>query len=167
MTSTGKVPRSLAESIVLTLLDLVSHLTKNGQELAGRSQLTVQQWLLLLQVAGDPNFPGSGGRQPSPGLTVSEVARARGVARASVSALVSALLRRGLVEQTEEPRDRRHKYLEITDEGLTAIQRIEPERRRANERLFAPYSRGELESLLQLLRGCLDRLSRARGGGSC
>jgi hypothetical protein len=50
---------SVEESIVLTLFDLSNHLGKLGEGLAGRAGLTTQQWLLLLQVAGDPNFPAA------------------------------------------------------------------------------------------------------------
>ena len=56
----------LEESLILTLYDLVNHLTKNGENLALIGDLTVQQWLVLLQIAGDPNFPSSASKEGSP-----------------------------------------------------------------------------------------------------
>jgi len=41
---------------VLSVLDLSNQLGKLGEGLAAHAGLTTQQWLVLLQVAGDPNF---------------------------------------------------------------------------------------------------------------
>ena len=71
---------------------------RRGERLAAEAGLTTQQWIVLLQIAGDPNFPGAPRRRPV-GVLPSEIAAARGVSRATVSAIVSALLERGLVEQ--------------------------------------------------------------------
>ena len=83
---------SAEESIILTLFDLVNYLTKNGESLSREAGLTVQQWILLLQVAGDPYFPQYHEDDESdPDVMVSTVARNRGVTRSSVSAQVTAL----------------------------------------------------------------------------
>jgi len=149
--------------MVQVLFDVVNHLTRNGQALAADADLTVQQWILLLQVAGDPSFSAVAGARGAGGeVTASDVARIRGVSRASVSALVSALVRKGLLRQSDGARDRRRKVLAITARGRAALERLEPERRRANRALFENFSRAELARQLTALSGCLGKLRRAR-----
>jgi len=155
---------SIEESVVLTLFDLVNHLTRNGEKMAAASGLTVQQYLTLLQIAGDPNFPHAGGarRGRGEGVLASEMARARGVSRASVSAQVSSLVRKELVRQVEEPDDRRRKMLFVTKAGDSTLAAAEPGRRAANQALFRPWSGDQLGGLQAILEDCLERLTEDR-----
>lgn len=151
------------DSIVLMLFDLVNHLTKKGRVMAERSDLTVQQWNLLLQVAEEPSFPQMNGhRVMDSEVTASAIAEARGVSRASVSAQVTALVRNGMLKQSDGPQDRRRKCLQITASGRAAVEHIEPERRRSNGQLFEGCATAELESLLGELGSWLERLRRPR-----
>ncbi len=138
---------SVEKALILTLFDLANHLARRGEELASVADLTAQQWLVLLQIAGDPNFPGAVPRRR--GIVASEIARQRGVTRANLSAPVAALLRRGLVRRVEDRRDRRRKLLSVTAAGRAALETIEPLRRQANRLLFAELSAGERRELLQ------------------
>jgi DNA-binding MarR family transcriptional regulator len=155
-----RLDRSTEDSIVLTLFDIANELGKLGDGLASQAGLTTQQWLLLLQVAGDPNFavpPDSPPREAA-GIMASEIARDRGVTRANVSMLVAQLLRMGLVVQVEQPADRRRKQLALTDAGRKALAGIQAARHEANENLFGGLSAAERRQLLQSLRACLERL---------
>ncbi len=158
MTPNGAgLTESVEESLILTLLDLANHLTRNGERLAQKEGLTVQQWLLLLQIAGDPNFPRLGApSEPGSAVLASAIAAARGVSRPTISALVSSLVRKGLISQSEEPGDRRQKMLRATEAGLAVLARIEPARRQANESLFARFDPSEVSLVLRVLRSCLD-----------
>ncbi len=153
------ITQSTEESLILTLLDLANHLTRNGERIAQQEGLTAQQWLLLLQIAGDSNFPKLGAT-PEPGAAVlaSSIATARGVSRPTISALVSSLVQKGLVTQTEEPGDRRQKALRASPAGLEALARIEPARRRANQDLLARFEPAEVATVLRIMRSCLDAL---------
>jgi DNA-binding MarR family transcriptional regulator len=153
------ITESTEESLILTLLDLANHLARNGERLAQLEGLTVQQWLLLLQIAGDPNFPRLGApAEPGTAVLASTIATARGVSRPTISALVGSLLQKGLVSQTEEPGDRRQKALRATPAGLAVLARIEPARRRANKALLAGFESSEISLVLRILRSCLDAL---------
>jgi DNA-binding MarR family transcriptional regulator len=153
------ITESTEESLILTLLDLANHLTRNGERIARQEGLTAQQWLLLLQIAGDPNFPRPGA-SPEAGTAVlaSNIATARGVSRPTISALVGSLVQKGLVSQAEEPGDRRQKALFATPAGLAALARVEPARRRANKALLAGFEPSEISLVLRVLRSCLDAL---------
>jgi len=156
---------SIEESLILTLFDLVSYMTKNGEIMALEGGLTVQQWLVLLQIAGDPCFPqpAEPPRATAAGILASEIANARGVSRANISALLAVLLRKRLVRQIEDPDDRRRKSLRITAKGLQALERIEPVRRRVNVDLFAEFSADEMEVVHQFLQRCLEKLWHLNG----
>jgi DNA-binding MarR family transcriptional regulator len=158
-TEAAEIAESTEESLILTLLDLANHLTRNGGRIAQQEGLTAQQWLLLLQIAGDPNFPRPGvSAEAGTAVLASAIATARGVSRPTISALVGSLVERGLVSQAEEPGDRRQKALRATPKGLAALARIEPARRRANQALLAGFEAAEIALVLRVLRSCLDVL---------
>ena len=142
---------------MLAVLDLSNQLGKLGEGLAARAGLTTQQWLVLLQVAGDPNFhvPAGQTARPKDGVLGSEIALARGVSRASVSTLVAQLLGKGLVRKQSEAGDRRRKGLLITAKGRAALARLDASRRRANRVLLAELGARERAALLHALRACL------------
>ena len=142
---------------MLAVLDLSNQLGKLGEGLAGHAGLTTQQWLVLLQVAGDPNFqmPFGRGALSTGGVLGSEIAEARGVSRASVSTLVAQLLAKGLVRQQPETGDRRRKGLSITAKGRAALARLAASRRRANRTLLVELSQRERAGFLRSLRACL------------
>jgi DNA-binding MarR family transcriptional regulator len=138
------VPAPEAE-LVLTIGHVASHLSKPGEQLAARGGITTLEWLVLLQIAGDADFP-SRDRRPCPGggVLAFEIARERDVSRGNISTLVSASVARGLVRRRDDPKDRRRKVLETTEAGRRAApQRTEPIRREANESLFADLGREE------------------------
>ncbi len=157
----GPKPRlqhSLEESVVLALFDLANHLQRRGEKLAVAAGLTTQQWLVLLQIADDPNFPTSA-RRPNEPLMASDIARIRGVSRATISAVVNALKVRGLIRERTDPDDRRRRYLEVTPAGVAAIDSIEPARRAANRRLLADLGQSDRKRLVGYLQQCLAVLS--------
>jgi DNA-binding MarR family transcriptional regulator len=148
---------SVEESIVLSVLDLSNQLGKLGEGLAAHAGLTTQQWLVLLQVAGDPNFHAPDGRatRAKGGVLGSEIALARGVSRASVSTLVAQLLAKGLIRKQAESGDRRRKGLSVTAKGRASLARLDASRRHANRVLLAELGADERAVLLHALRACL------------
>lgn len=144
----------LEEAVVLALFDLTNHVQRRGERLAAVAGLTTQQWLVLLQIAGDPNFPVSA-RHADDRVLASDIARVRGVSRATISAVISALETRGLIHEEPDPADRRRRYLTITRQGVAAIKAVEPSRRVANQRLLVGLDRAERKRLLDYLGRCL------------
>ena len=155
-----KFETSVEESLILTLFDVVNYMAKNSEIMAIAGGLTVQQWLVLLQIAGDTSFPRPAKQAHSMPNRVlaSEIANARGVSRPNISALVAVLLRKRLVQQHDDPGDRRRKYLSITAKGLRALEQIEPVRRDVNTSLFADFSTDEIEVAGQFLQRLLVKL---------
>ena len=148
------------EQLILTLFDVVNYLTKHGEVMAREGGLTVQQWLVLLQINNEPAFPRSDTASPTHanGVLASSIAEARGVSRANISALVSVLLRKKLVRQVEDPGDRRRKFLTIAAKGKQALEHIQPLRREVNAELFADFTEDEKRAALLFLQRCLEKL---------
>lgn len=147
----------LEESVVLALFDLANHLQRRGEKLAAVAGLTTQQWLVLLQIAGDPNFPSSA-HDEEHRVLASDIARVRGVSRATISAVISALKKRGLIREDADPVDRRRRYLAITRAGADTMEAIEPARRAANDRLLGGLDHVDRKRMLDYLERCLGVL---------
>ncbi len=147
----------MEESIVLSVLDLSNQLGKLGEGLAAQAGLTTQQWLVLLQVAGDPNFhaPNRRAARATGSVLGSEIAEDRGVSRASVSTLVAQLLGKGLIRQEADASDRRRKGLSVTAKGRASLARLDASRRLANRVLLSELGAKERAVLLHSLRACL------------
>lgn len=161
----------LQEAIVLLLLDVASRLTRHGEALTSRFGITVQQWLVLMHVAGDPNFPGARAQRSKAGILSSEIAAQRGVSRALVSAAVSDLLRLDLVVQTDDPGDRRRKHLRVTAKGEQLLGQMQPYREVLNDALVEGLSQDRLRALSESLMVMRERATEAeetllRAGGS-
>ncbi len=152
-----RIEPRLEESVVLALFDLTNHLQRRGERLAAVAGLTTQQWLVLLQIAGEPNFPHSALDEDNRVLA-SDIARVRGVSRATISAVVSALEKRGLIREDADPADRRRRHLTITRAGADAIEAIEPDRRAANQRLLGGLDQADRKRMLGYIERCLGVL---------
>ncbi|HLL24466.1 MAG TPA: MarR family transcriptional regulator [Kofleriaceae bacterium] len=155
-----RLAEAVEESIVLALFDLSNHLLRRGETLAATAGLTTQEWLVLLQVAKDPNFPRSS--RTLAGVVASDIAANRSVSRANVSVITSRLKRRGLIREQRDEADRRLRYLSITAKGRKLVAMLEPSRRAANRRLLGPISAADRARFLRILRTCL----RVLGAGS-
>jgi DNA-binding MarR family transcriptional regulator len=149
--------KRLEESTVLALFDLANHLQRRGERLAATAGLTTQQWLVLLQIAGDPNFPSSA-HDDEDRVLASDIARVRGVSRATISAVIAVLKKRGLIREDADPADRRRRYLAITRAGADTIEAIEPDRRAANGRLLGGLDQADRKRMLDYLERCLGVL---------
>ena len=93
-------------------------------------------------------------------VTVGELARRQGVSLPTVSRMVDALVRDGLVVRATDPGDRRAVRLEVTRRGREAMERG---RARRIERLaadLAPLTPGELTALEEAV-AALERIEGA------
>lgn len=150
----------MEDSIALLLIDLGNRLTRVGEAISRRVDLTVQQWMVLLQIAGDPNFPTAEAKRGLSGAVLSSrIAADRGVSRALISATVSELMKRGLVVQSDDPKDRRRKQLTVTDSGVAALRDLQTARCFANDRLLSDLDTHERQTLSEQLAAMWERIS--------
>jgi DNA-binding MarR family transcriptional regulator len=87
----------------------------------------------------------------NPGLTQSALARAVGIERSTMVAVIDALQARGLVERKPSPVDRRSYALVLTDPGRALHDRLVPMVRAHERRLARKLSPEERDTLVRLL----------------
>lgn len=73
------------------------------------------------------------------------------IERATLSGIVTTLVRKGLVEQTADPADQRQRLLVITEAGLDLWSKLPNPARLANEIAFADVDPAELEIARRVL----------------
>ena len=86
------------------------------------------------------------------GLTQQQIAQTIGIRPQSASEAVTTLEEQGLIERTPNPRDKRSLLLSITPEGLKRLAEIQTRLRENANRIFAPLSAEEKNTLQKLLQ---------------
>ncbi len=97
----------------------------------------------------------------SPGMTQRELAKALGVAAATLSVSIRRMEAAGLVERKSDTADLRIQRLYLTQEGEAIDDRCAKGREFLVEALFADFSDEELTALDRLLIRMTDNLERA------
>jgi DNA-binding MarR family transcriptional regulator len=92
----------------------------------------------------------------NPGLTQSALARAVGIERSTMVAVIDSLQERGLVERNPSPVDRRSNALVLTDAGRSLLDKLIPLVRGHERRLTAKLSADDKERLIALLIKLID-----------
>lgn len=87
-----------------------------------------------------------------------ELTRELDVERATLSAVLSALVRKGLVEQTPDPDDQRQKVLHITTAGRDLWSSVPDPIALIADVAFAGVDATELETTKRVLRDATQRL---------
>lgn len=82
-----------------------------------------------------------------PGLAVTDLARRLSLSLPATSHLVERAVRRGLVERTEHPQDRRQRVLRLTASGSALVGRVELASRHAYAALTDHLTPAELARL--------------------
>ncbi len=87
----------------------------------------------------------------NPGLTQSALARAVGIERSTMVAVIDALESRGLVARRPSPSDRRSNALVLSDAGKDLVDRLKPIVQTHDARVVGALSEAEKEQLIDLL----------------
>jgi DNA-binding MarR family transcriptional regulator len=87
--------------------------------------------------------------------SISNVAQFLGVSTAAASRAVDRLVRRNLLQRTEDARDRRVVQLALTDDGAELLERYDESAQRTLERVFDSLPQDQLQEASAFL----DRLS--------
>lgn len=133
------LPVSAATRTALLLVGAGGLLQDAADETLGEAGLDGRDWSILSILASDT--PGS----------QQELAKLLRKAPAIIVAAVDDLERRGLVERTRDPADRRRSRVTLTKKGERALQRGDELANAAVARLFSGLDAAELEQLHELL----------------
>lgn len=133
-----------SRQLAAELLDLWHHLMRGSSNqmyaLIAELDLSITQ-MKTLHVLTDAEHE----------LSIKELSDRLGLSLPGASRIVDALLRRGWVERTEDPNDRRVKRIGVTAEGRKIIERVETARLAGLEEYTAtlmPEQRARLSSAL-------------------
>ena len=99
----------------------------------------------------------------APGASQRELGLELDLDRSTVTEIVQRLQRRGLIERTRHPDDRRRNSLELTPRGKSELDALLPRVRRVDDALTGGMTLGdaeELRRLLSLMLGTMDAAAR-------
>lgn len=111
--------------------------------------LTMPRARLLLAVAS--------GAEAQTSTRMSDIALDLGVTARTITTMVDALEREGLVERVPDPHDRRAISLELTEAGAIAVPRIQSALDEIAAAVAAPLADGDQDDLLDLLTRLIER----------
>ena len=154
-----QLQKTVEESIVMSLLNLVDTINKRGDIHCHRFGITVQQYLIMLYLAGDPNIKYIEENGNSRPMVASELAEAMNVSRPNITNVLNLLIMKDLVEQVREKADWRKKSLILTDSGWALLEKMEAFRKRTNSCLLAHLSETDKNAFLHCLQKSLDLLT--------
>jgi MarR family transcriptional regulator for hemolysin len=103
--------------------------------------LTMTEWALLGKLY-DANTDG---------VHLADVATALGVEPPLVTTMVSQLEKKGLVGRKEDVRDRRAKFISLTDESRELVPRIEEAMQRTQSALLSGLTEQEITTFVRVL----------------
>jgi DNA-binding MarR family transcriptional regulator len=89
--------------------------------------------------------------ETNPGLNQSTLAKAMGLDRSTIVAVIDRLEERGFLRRAPSPDDRRSHALGLTDAGTLFLEEVEPHLHRHEETLAAGLSASERRTLTSLL----------------
>lgn len=104
------------------------------------------QWYVLYRLSGG---------QP---VGQRDLARELEVERATLSAVIAALVRKGLIEQTPDPDDQRQKLLHITPAGVNLWHSLPDPIALIREVAFGGVDPADIETMNRVLSGATRRL---------
>jgi DNA-binding MarR family transcriptional regulator len=152
--------KTIEESIVMAILNVSDTIIKHGDIVCQRMGITTQQWRVMLHLAHDPNIPFIDDLKASKHpILASELAEAFNVSRPNITNLINSLIEKGLVKQLEDVKDRRKKFLTLTEKGEEVLDAIQPIRKKANKRLLEHLNNEEKELFFNKLMDCLSVLN--------
>lgn len=96
-------------------------------------------------------FGTVGALQREPHLDQISLAQRIGVDRTNMGLIIDGLERRGFVERTVNPNDRRARLIHVTPVGAAAHARQAPKTAHVREKIFAPLAPAEREMFYDLL----------------
>ena len=143
----GEAEHNDGSAMLHQLLKLTNRLMAPfSTHLAHRYKISLNEFRLLMTI-------GALGRTAS-----HEVAEMTGVNVMSVSRAVATLERHGRIEVVPDPRNRRRKWLSLTEEGRRLYEIMRPQSGKVADYLFSDLSEAETAQLGTILTRLIDTL---------
>lgn len=92
----------------------------------------------------------------NPGVDQRTLGEAVSLDRSTTADVIERLMKRGFLERTRDPKDRRRNVLRLTEAGMDLLNAIGPRSEAMNEHLISVLPPEDQSALLQLLRKFVD-----------
>lgn len=148
------IEKTLDASLLFSIINLTSQIRLRGDLVYKFAGITTQQYVILLHLAKDPNIPFIENRDFNMGMLASELADSMKISRPAMTNLLKILIQKELVEQIEDPQDRRKKRLILTEKSENLIKGLEPFRKEVNAGFLTQFSEEEKEQFLSFIERC-------------
>jgi DNA-binding MarR family transcriptional regulator len=153
------INKNIESEIVFHIIQVADELRRKGDNITSKAGITTQQWLILLHLANDPNIYYLQKSNRHQHMLAKELAESFNISRAGITNLINVLLRKKLVKQDEDSKDKRKKRLTLTEEGWAIIKELEPVRWQFNNRLFRDISEADKQAIGNFLKSTLNMLN--------
>ncbi|WP_067702343.1 MarR family winged helix-turn-helix transcriptional regulator [Nocardia jejuensis] len=130
--------QDLFSTVAITSFKLNGQFLSIAEELARPAGITAAWWQVLGAVLREP-------------LPVAGIAREMGITRQSVQRIADLLVDKGLAEYRPNPAHKRAKLVAVTDAGLAAVRRIDPQHAEISARLAAKLGPERLAAITDAL----------------
>lgn len=149
--SLGHNDAELRANIVLMLIRLNNLMIKHGnsERLAGKYDLSQQQWTLLAVLYRNGQ-----------GMTMTDLGKNLLVTKANMTGMIDRLERDGYVTRHPDQFDRRVTKVMLTDKGTTFIEEITGPRDEFTEEMLQHFSQDERKQLMEHLDRLFEQLNR-------
>jgi DNA-binding MarR family transcriptional regulator len=152
------IKKNLNASVIFHVIRFSETIKKHGDMLTHKHGITTQQWLIMLLLAKDPNIIYLQEHPQANAMLAMELADAMNVSRANITNLLNVLIRKKLVKQVYDGKDKRRKRLTLTPEGEKIIMALEEPRQKRNQRLFSSFSKEDKDNFIGFIQICLKQL---------
>jgi len=136
LTTTESTPERCALEVMETV-PLVMRFVKGEMRRRGATDLSV------------PQFRALGFLHRNPGASLSDLAEHLGVTRATASATVERLVRRRLINRTDDPQERRRLLLTLTADGEEHLQQARQATHASVANVLSALSEAKLLQVIQ------------------
>lgn len=148
------IKKSIDASLLFSIINLTSQIRQRGDLIYKFAGLTTQQYVILLHLAKDPNIPFIENGKFDEGMLASELAESLKISRPGITNLIRTLIQKELVQQIEDPIDRRKKRLALTDTSRALMLELEPIRNKANSAFLAQFTEDEKNLFMNFIERC-------------
>ena len=148
----------LRNRLFFRLYQTANLLNKTGTRALEDHGVTTQQWAILGALA-DPRSQG--------GITVGDLANLLMVSRQNLTGVLSRLEARGLVSREIDPRDKRSRYIGLTDAGRQRWGAMQADINRFYQESLAGFTTSDIIGAMHYLDRLRDNyvaLDQAQGG---